>query len=304
MQPARAARSLSWLRAKAKSHELQTVAIAPVPDCPPSQTDTGQGRNTLARVFLTRLGIPKLWREDPEVLWPFLRCTAAPVVLWLAPSYSYGAERVPKTGGGVLAVNHLSAIDPPLVGAHCPRTVYWMAKAELLAMPVVGEILTWTGAFSVRRGEGDRESLRRARDIAREGRLVGVFVEGTRQRLGYPGRVLPGATMIALQEGVPIVPCGVHSFGWSRKNRQPCAVVWGETMDLSHLPRSGQGYKQAAELIGAEILRLWRQAAEAVAAGFPPKTPDGARRSDSRYLPVGRGSTILSPSTSVKKAVA
>jgi 1-acyl-sn-glycerol-3-phosphate acyltransferase len=253
---------------------------------------------------LLRRTVPKLWREDPEVLYPFLRYSAAPVVLWLAPSYSYGGERVPASGGGVVAVNHLSAIDPPLVGAHCPRAVFWMAKAELLAVPLVGEILRWTGAFPVRRGEGDRESLRQARQIAREGHLVGVFVEGTRQRLGYPGRVLPGATMIALQEGVPIIPCGVHSFGWSRKNRQACAVVWGEPMDLTVLPRSGQGYKEAADLIGAEILRLWRQAAEAVAGGFPPETPDGARRSDSRYLPVGRGLTIPSPSTSVKKALA
>jgi 1-acyl-sn-glycerol-3-phosphate acyltransferase len=255
-------------------------------------------------VFLTRLGIPKLWREDPEVIWPVLRMTAAPVVLWLAPSYSYGGDRVPESGGGVIAVNHLSAIDPPLVGAHCHRTVYFMTKAELLAMPVVGDLLSWTGAFPVRRGQGDRESLRQARALAGQGHLVGVFVEGTRQRLGYPGRVLPGAMMIALQEDAPVLPCGVHSFGWSRKNRQPCAVVWGEPLDLSSLPRSTRGYREAADVVGAEILRLWRQAAEAVAAGFPPETPDGARRTDSPYFPVGLGFTTPSSSTSVKKVFA
>ena len=154
------------------------------------------------------------------------------------------------------------------------------------------------------RGAGDRESLRQARQIAGDGHLVGVFVEGTRQKLGYPGRVLPGGMMIALQEGVPIVPCGVHSFGWSRKNRQRCAVVWGAPLDLGDLPRSGQGYKEAADIVGAEIRRLWRQAAEAVAAGFPSETPDGARRTQSRYFPVGGGSTTPSPSTSVKKALA
>jgi 1-acyl-sn-glycerol-3-phosphate acyltransferase len=255
-------------------------------------------------VLLTRLGIPKLWREDPEVLWPYLRYGVAPFVLWLAPTYGYGVDRVPRTGGGVVAVNHLSAIDPPLVGALCPRTVYFMAKAELLAMPVVGELLTWTGAFPVRRGEGDRESLRQAREVARDGHLVGVFVEGTRQKLGYPGRVLPGGMMIALQEGVPIIPCGVHSFGWSRKNRQRCAIVWGEALDLTDLPRSGRGYKEAADVVGAEIQRLWRQAAKAVSSGFPPETEDGARRTESLYFPVGGGSTTSSPSTSVKKAAA
>ena len=73
---------------------------------------------TLAGVFLTRLGVPKLWREDPEVLWPYLRRTAAPVVLWLAPTYAYGVERVPSTGGGVVAVNHLSRSTPRSSGRH------------------------------------------------------------------------------------------------------------------------------------------------------------------------------------------
>jgi 1-acyl-sn-glycerol-3-phosphate acyltransferase len=257
----------------------------------------------LARVFLTRLGIPKLWREDPEVLWPYARLLVSPTTLWLAPSYGYGLERVPPTGGGVVAVNHLSAIDPPLVGSLSPRTIYYMAKVELLSMPIVGDILMWTGAFPVRRGEGDRESLRQAREIARAGHMVGVFVEGTRQRFGYPGEILPGAMMIALQEGVPIVPCGVYSFGWSPKKRMPCAVVWGDPIDVTGLPRSGRGYKSAAGIVGAEILRLWRLAGAAIAAGFPSELPDGSRRTEARYLPVREGSTP-SPSTSVKKAAA
>ena len=255
-------------------------------------------------MFLTRLGVPKLWREDPETLWPFARRLVAPVTLWLAPSHGYGLERVPASGGGVVAANHLSAIDPPLVGALSPRTIYYMTKRELLAMPVVGEVLMWTGAFSVRRGEGDRDSLRRARKIAREGHLVGVFVEGTRQRLGYPGEVFPGAPMIALQEGVPIVPCGVYSFGWTLANRQPCAVVWGEPLDLSGLPRTGRGYRRAAEIVGAELIRLWRLAGEAIAAGFPPELEDGSRRSGAFYPPLCGSSTMPSSSPSVKKAAA
>jgi hypothetical protein len=80
--------------------------------------------------------------------------------------------------------------------------------------------------------------------------------------------------------------------------------VWGGPLDLSDLPRSGQGYKEAAEVVGAEIRRLWRQAAEAVAAGFPPETEDGAHRTESLYFPVGGGSTTSSSSTRVKNALA
>jgi 1-acyl-sn-glycerol-3-phosphate acyltransferase len=255
-------------------------------------------------VFLTKLGIPKLWREDPEIFWPYARHLATPVTFWLAPSYGYGLERVPMTGGGVIAANHLSAIDPSLLGSLCPRTIFYMAKAELIAMPFVGEVLTWTGAFPVRRGEGDRESLRQAREIAREGHMVGVFVEGTRQRFGHPGDVLPGATMIALQEGVPIIPCGIYSFGWTRHNRMPCALVWGDPIDLSGLPRAGRGYRQAAAILGKEIVRLWRQAGEAIAAGFPEELADGARRSGPQYPPLRRGPMVTSTSTSSKKAAA
>jgi 1-acyl-sn-glycerol-3-phosphate acyltransferase len=221
----------------------------------------------------------------------------------LAPSYAYGVERVPAAGGGVIAVNHLSAIDPPLVGALCPRTIFYMTKAELLEIPVVGEALRWTGAFPVRRGEGDRESLRQAREIARAGHMVGVFVEGTRQRLGYPGPVLPGAMMIALQEGVPVIPCGVYSFGWSLRNRMRCVVVWGDAIDLSDLSRSGRGYKLASEIVRAEILRLWRQAAEAAAAGFPRRLADGSPRAGPAYGTL-RVPAIPRPSTSAKKAAA
>ena len=229
--------------------------------------------------------VSKLWGGDPEGLWPWARYLVAPTTMWLAPSYGYGLERVPPEGGGVIALNHLSAIDPPLAGALSPRTIYYMAKAELLEMPVVGDVLMWTGAFPVRRGEGDRDSLRLARGIAREGNMVGVFVEGTRQKLGYPGDVLPGAMMIALQEEVPVVPCGIYSFGWTHKNHMPCAIVWGEPMDLRTMPKSGRGYKRAAELVGDELRHLWRQAGEAIAASFPETLPDGARRSGPLYPP-------------------
>ena len=154
-----------------------------------------------------------------------------------------------------------------------------MAKVELLAMPFAGEVLQWTGAFPVRRSEGDRDALRLARDLVSDGHAIGMFVEGTRQRFGYPGPVQPGALMIALQENVPVVPCGVYSFGWSLGSRASCAVVFGKPMRLERVPRSGCGYKEAAELVGSALIRLWRQAAEAVAGDFPDELSDGTRRS-------------------------
>ncbi len=227
---------------------------------------------------LTKLGVPKLWGEDPERIWPFARKVVIPITLGIAPAAGYGLDRVPLEGGGVVAANHFSGIDHPLIGAFCPRPIYFLAKAELLEMLLVGEFLRWIGVFPVRRGLGDREALRRAREYVREGKLVGVHVEGTRQRLGYPGPVQTGGLMIALQEGAPLIPCAVDTFGWSPTNRRRCAVVWAEPIDVSGFPRNREGYAQAAEVLSAELVRLWRQAAEAAAAGLPPELPDGTKR--------------------------
>jgi 1-acyl-sn-glycerol-3-phosphate acyltransferase len=227
---------------------------------------------------LTRLGIPKLWDEKPEAVWNFARRFAPRITLWLAPAAAYGVERVPPEGGAVVAANHFSGIDHPLIGSFCPRPIYFLAKAELLAIPVFGEILQWMGVFPIRRGEGDRDALRRARAYARDGNLVGVHLEGTRQRFGYPGPVHTGGLMIAMQERLPVIPCGVDTFRWSPTNRRLCAVVWGDPIDLSELPRNRSGYAKAAEIVRAEMVRLWRQAAEAAAAGLPHELPDGTKR--------------------------
>lgn len=229
--------------------------------------------------MLTRLGLYKLWGENPERAWPFVRLCVAPISQLLAPSAAYGSGRMPKTGGLVLAVNHFAGIDPSLVGSYSPRTVYYMAKIELLSIPVAGELLRWTGAFAVRRGEGDRDSLRMARWVVKRGHVVGMFMEGTRQKFGYPGPVHAGAAMVAMQEGVPVVPCGIDSFGWRVSNRRRCAIVYGEPFRLDDLPTTGRGYKEGAAVIEQHILRLWRQAAQAVSDGLPDSLPDGTNRS-------------------------
>ncbi len=217
--------------------------------------------------------------KSAEGGWAIGRAFVPRIAVLLAPAAGYGVERIPLEGGGVVAANHFSGIDHPLIGGFCPRIIYFLAKAELMAVPVVGAALGWLGVFGVRRGEGDRDALRRARELVRDGNLVGVHLEGTRQRFGHPGVMQPGGLMIAMQEGVPVIPCGLDTFGWSPRNRRKCAVIWGEPMRLDDLPRNRKGYAEAGERVGAEIVRLWRLAAEVSAAGLPPELPDGSRRS-------------------------
>jgi 1-acyl-sn-glycerol-3-phosphate acyltransferase len=227
---------------------------------------------------LTRLGVPKLWREDRARLWRFARRVVVPVTLRLAPAAAYGVDRIPRDGGCVLAANHFSGVDHPLIGTFVPGITYFLAKSELFETPVLGEALAWMGVISIRRGESDRDALRRAREHVRNGDVVCVHIEGTRQRLGYPGPIHTGGLMIAMQEGVPVVPLGLDTFGWSPRNRRNCALVFGEPIELDHLPRNRAGYEEAGRLVREEIVRLWRLAAEAAAAGLPPTLPDGTPR--------------------------
>jgi 1-acyl-sn-glycerol-3-phosphate acyltransferase len=183
---------------------------------------------------------------------------------------SYGRERVPRSGGVVMAFNHFSWIDIPAFGYSSPRTLYFLAKAEAHAVPVAGAYLRLYGSFSVRRGESDREAVRRMREVVRSGEALGVFAEGTRQRSGVPGPVQPGAAMVALQEDVPVVCAAIHgSQTWKPGNFRPVSIAYGEPMRFHGLPAGAKGYRQASAEIQAELYRLWEWLVDLHRAGRP-----------------------------------
>jgi 1-acyl-sn-glycerol-3-phosphate acyltransferase len=194
-----------------------------------------------------------------DAVWAVGRATLGTAVRVLAPLRVYGSERVPRDGGVVLALNHFSWLDPPAFGAACPRTIYYMAKIEAHRIPGLGPFIRSFGAFAVRRGESDREAVRRMREVVREGNALGLFVEGTRQRAGVPGTVMPGASMVALQEGVPVLPAAIHgSQDWRPGNFRPVSVAWGEPIRFDDLPRNAKGYREASARIQEEIRGLWQ----------------------------------------------
>ena len=171
---------------------------------------------------------------------------------------SYGAERVPKNGGVVLAINHFSWIDIPCVGFATPRPLYVLAKVEAHRVPGLGQFIRAFGTISVRRGESDRDAVRRMREVVHDGNALGVFVEGTRQRSGVPGHVQPGAAMVALQENAPVCCVAIHgSQTWRLGNFAPVSMVWGAPLDLSGMPPGGRGYREASLEIERELRRLW-----------------------------------------------
>lgn len=116
-----------------------------------------------------------------------------------------GEENVPPEGGVLLASNHLSLADPPVVGVASPRELHYMAKRELFDIPIFRRLITTLNAFPISRGYG-REALERALDVLRRGKALLVFPEGTRSRDGRLGPPKPGVGMLAVRAGVPVVP--------------------------------------------------------------------------------------------------
>ncbi len=170
----------------------------------------------------------------------------------------YGKERVPREGGAVLAVNHFNFIDVPVVGTMCPRRLVFVAKSELFDVPGLSQLIAAHGTLAIRRGESDRDALRRMREAVRENDMLGLFVEGTRQTSGVPGEAKPGAAMVAISEGVPVVPAAIHgSQTWKLGNRAAVSLAFGEPMRFAEHPRNSKGYAAASEEIMAEIKRLW-----------------------------------------------
>jgi 1-acyl-sn-glycerol-3-phosphate acyltransferase len=171
---------------------------------------------------------------------------------------AYGRERVPREGGAVLAVNHFNFIDVPVIGTMCPRRLVFVAKSELFDVPGLSQLIAAHGTLAIRRGESDRDALRRMREAVRENDMLGLFVEGTRQMSGVPGEAKPGAAMIAISEGVPVVPAAIHgSQTWKLGNRAAVSIAFGEPMRFAEHPRNSKGYAAASEEIMAEIKRLW-----------------------------------------------
>lgn len=133
-------------------------------------------------------------------------------------------ERVPRAGGLVMAVNHISALDPPMMGASLPREISFMAKKELFDR--LGPALLYRGlhAFPVDRSRSDIGAIKEAMRRLRDGRAVGVFIQGTRNRGDV--EAMDGASYLAGRVGVPLQPAAIFREGRRYRVRfgEPFAV--------------------------------------------------------------------------------
>ncbi len=165
---------------------------------------------------------------------------AHPLVSWVArwccSLEVVGRDRVPARGGVIVAANHVSYLDIPIVGCSLARRADFLAKAELFTQPVVGWFFKRLGGVPIRRDGAARHALAEVERRLEAGHLVVVYPEGTRspdERLREPK---PGVGMLAVRTGAPVVPAYVAGTGeawpagaWWLRSR-PITVVFGEPM--------------------------------------------------------------------------
>ena len=157
-------------------------------------------------------GIKKINPNNPRQ--SFVYCCVSyllvfPIFRLFFRGQTLGMSNVPKTGGVVVVSNHGSHLDPPILGHALSRPVAFMAKSELFRVPVLSFIISACGAYSVKRGAGDREALRTASNRLNEGWATGVFLDGTRQENGRVNEPKAGAALLAARTGCPILPVAI-----------------------------------------------------------------------------------------------
>ena len=117
-----------------------------------------------------------------------------------------GREHVPPSGGVIVASNHISFWDPPLVGTAAIRELHFLAKEELFRPPVLGSLIRSYNAIPIRRGVADLSGLNKAMDVLRAGHALIMFPEGTRNRSGELRSARPGVGMLAVATDARVVP--------------------------------------------------------------------------------------------------
>ena len=170
-----------------------------------------------------------------------------------------GAENIPVSGGAIIAANHISLWDPPVVGAGATRPIHFMAKEELFAVPPLKWIITKINAFPVRRGAADRTAIRYAINLLKNGEVLGLFPEGTRSKTGMLGKPEPGIAMIAIKAGVPIIPTAI--IGTNKVGKNGCLfpkfiIKYGKPIVVNEEKTDKEAMENLGKIIMQEISSL------------------------------------------------
>ena len=173
-----------------------------------------------------------------------------------------GAERIPSNGAVILASNHASYLDPPLIGSAASREIFYLARESLFRFPVVGRFLRSVNALPVDRKGRSPKGLKAILDCLAAGGAVLLFPEGTRTKDGAMQTAQPGVGLAAVRSGAPVVPVRLYGAykAWNRKMRfprpHPITVVFGMPLRFASNPRTREAYAAASQQIMEAIANI------------------------------------------------
>lgn len=177
-----------------------------------------------------------------------------------------GQEHIPADGPLIVSANHVSYLDPPVVGCMVHnRPLWYMARDTLFKNPVFGATIRWTNAFPVKRGSADRAAWKAFEEHVAGGHGVLFFPEGTRSLDGQMQPLKPGSGMLIYRcAGAKVLPARVFGAekawpkgGWPRPT--PIRVAFGPALDFEAeraLPAERETYERIAQRVMAAILEL------------------------------------------------
>ncbi|MEP7029117.1 MAG: lysophospholipid acyltransferase family protein [Candidatus Eisenbacteria bacterium] len=212
-----------------------------------------------------------------------VRATADAFLKVLLERETSGLDRVPRTGGIIVAANHISFWDPPVIGASFPRELAYATRADFFGVPGFAPLIRALGAFPMRRGTIDLAGFRQAERALARGDALLLFPEGGRMKDGDLHPALPGLGQIAAHTRVPIVPLYVSGTNHIRRcmvRRAKVRLTVGAPLlaDLWFPPGSqstlaGRALYQAiSDRVMQEITLLRAQQEETTRSGAAPAT--------------------------------
>ena len=105
-----------------------------------------------------------------------------PIYKFVFKGHLIGRENIPRKGAFIMVSNHGSLLDPPLLGHALGRNISFMAKAELFKIPLLGSVIKACGAYPVKRGIADKNTIKTACKKLSNDNSIGIFIDGTRQK--------------------------------------------------------------------------------------------------------------------------
>ncbi len=170
-----------------------------------------------------------------------------------------GKKNIPDDGAFVVCSNHLSNFDPVLLALTQKRQIFYMAKSELFKNKFLSKLIRTLGAFPVKRGANDGSAIKAAETMVSEGKLLGIFIEGTRSKTGEFLRPKSGAAIISCQMNVPVIPVCITPKNKKIKMFQKVTISWGKPITPAELGFKDGGekeYRSAALKIMSKIKEL------------------------------------------------